>query len=242
MRNAMNMIETVTLDQGLQSYMLRIYNYMAAALVVTGAVAFYAAHSELMLRAMYTMQDHVITGTTPLAWIIMFAPLGLIFFLGFRLQSLSLGAVQITYWSYAALIGLSLSTIFLAYTDSSIAQIFFITAVTFSLMSVIGYTTKKNLTGLGTFLMMGLIGLIIASLVNLFLRSDGMQFVLSVIGVLAFTGLTAFDAQKLKNMYISGLNDDSAAKSAIMGALTLYLDFINIFLSLLQLMGKRRDR
>lgn len=232
---------TETLDQGLRSYMLKIYNYMSAALIMTGIIAFYAAHSEPMLSAMYTMQDHAITGMTPLAWIIMFAPLALVFYLGFRLQSMSLGAVQVAFWSYAALMGLSLSVIFLTYTQTSIARVFFITAGTFSGMSIIGYTTKKDLASLGSFLMMGLIGLIIASLVNLFLRSDSMQFVLSLVGVIIFVGLTAFDTQKLKDMYSSIQYDEMSGKLAIMGALTLYLDFINIFLNLLRLLGSRKD-
>lgn len=241
--NMPNLYETQTdaLDQGLRSYMLKIYNYMTAALIMTGLIAFYTAHSEPMLSVLYTIQGHVITGMTPLAWIIMFAPLGLAFYLGLRLQSMSLRAVQVAFWSYAVLIGLSLSVIFLTYTQASIARVFFITAGTFSGMSIIGYMTKKGLTSFGSFLMMGLIGLIIASLFNLFLRNDGMQFVLSIFGVLIFTGLTAFDTQKLKDMYAENQYEEMSGKIAIMGALTLYLDFINIFLNLLRLFGDRKN-
>lgn len=230
-------------DAGLRSYMLRIYNYMTVALILTGAAAFYAAHSEPLLSSLYVVRDHMVVGMKPLGWVVVLAPLALVFFLGFGLRGMSLAAAQLSYWVYAALVGLSLSLIFLAYTDTSIARVFFITAGTFAGMSILGYSTRRDLTGLGSFLMMGLIGMIIASLANLYFRSSGMQFGLSVIGVVIFVGLTAFDTQKLKELYYGIAGDrEGEGKVAIMGALTLYLDFINIFMSLLRLMGENRNR
>ena len=233
--------QTTAYDAGLRAYMLKIYNYMASGLVLTGIMALFASQSEAVLSAMYVFEGNVITGMKPLAWIVMFAPLGLVMYLSFGLQKMSLVAAQVSYWAYAALMGLSLSTILLTYTGESVARVFFITAGTFGGMSLYGYTTKRDLTGMGSFLMMGLIGLIIASLVNLFLKSSGLQFALSVIGVLVFVGLTAYDTQKLKNMYYQ-LTDQGElrGKMVIMGALTLYLDFINIFIQLLYLFGDRR--
>jgi len=233
--------QTAAYDAGLRAYMLRIYNYMASGLVLTGIVALFSSQSEAVLSAMYVFEGNVITGMKPLAWIVMFAPLGLVMYLSFGLQRMSLVAAQASYWIYAALIGLSLSTIFLTFTGESIARVFFITAGTFGGMSLYGYTTKRDLTGMGSFLMMGLIGLIIASLVNLFLKSSGLQFALSVIGVLVFVGLTAYDTQKLKSLYYQLTNEGEwMGKMVIMGALTLYLDFINIFMQLLYLFGDRR--
>lgn len=236
------MIQPATaMDEGLRSYMLKIYNYMALALVMTGAIAFFSAQSEAFLNAMYVMQGNNTIAMKPLGWIILFAPLAVVILLSFSMQTMSLPAVQLSYWLYATLVGLSLSILFLTFTGESIARVFFVTAATFGGMSLYGYTTKRDLTGLGSFLMMGLIGLIIASLVNLFLRSSGMQFAVSVIGVLIFTGLTAFDTQKLKALYYqSGEDGDYAGKLVILGALTLYLDFINIFLNLLNLLGRRK--
>ncbi len=230
-------------DAGLRAYMLRIYNYMALALIVTGGVAFYAAHSEPLLSSMYVIQNHLVVGMKPMAWVVVLAPLALVFFLSFGLRGMSLAAAQLSYWVYASLVGLSLSLIFLAYTDTSIARVFFITAGTFAGMNIIGYSARKDLTGLGSFMMMGLIGLIIASFANLFFKSSGMQFGLSVVGVIVFVGLTAFDTQKLKALYYDVADDHEwEGKVAIMGALTLYLDFINIFMSLLRLMGEDRNR
>jgi FtsH-binding integral membrane protein len=232
---------TTVFDAGLRVYMLKIYNYMAVALVVTGAVAFFSAQSEAFLHAMYIFQDDNIIGMKPLAWIVMFAPLGIVIYLSFALRSMSLMAAQISYWLYAAIMGISLSVIFLTFTGESIARIFFITAGTFGGMSIYGYTTRRDLTGFGSFLIMGLWGLIIASLVNLFLQSSGLQFALSVIGVLVFVGLTAYDTQKLKALYTQvSIDAEQQGKVAIMGALTLYLDFINLFLNLLHLFGERR--
>ncbi len=225
-------IPQVGIDQGLRSYMLRVYNYMAGGLAITGVVAYFAAASGLYLALMQT---------PVLFWIVVFAPLGLVLLLSFRIQKMSLHAAQATFWGYAALVGLSLAGLFLVYTGASIAQVFFITAATFLAMSLWGYTTKRDLTSFGHFLIMGLIGVIIASLVNLFMHSAGLYFAVSVIGVLVFTGLTAYDTQRIKEMYWEGDGDVVAGKKAIMGALALYLDFINLFIMLMQLMGQRRN-
>ena len=225
-------IPQVGIDAGLRSYMLRVYNYMAGGLAITGVVAYFAAASGLYVALMHT---------PVLFWIVIFAPLGLVLLLSFRIQRMSLGAAQATFWGYAGLVGLSLAGLFLVYTGASIAEVFFITAATFLAMSLWGYTTKKDLTGFGHFLIMGLIGIIIASLVNLFLHSPGMYFAISVIGVLVFTGLTAYDTQRIKEMYWEGDGDVVTGKKAIMGALALYLDFINLFIMLMQLMGQRRN-
>jgi len=219
------------IDVGLRNYMLRVYNYMAGGLAITGVVAYWAAASGLYLKI----------AQTPLIWLVVFAPLGMVLFLSVRLQRMSLGAAQASFWVFAALMGLSLSYLFLVYTGTSIAEVFFITAATFLAMSLYGYTTKRDLAGFGSFLFMGLIGIIIASLVNLFFASAAVQFAISVIGVLVFTGLTAWDTQRIKEMYIESDGSAVAGKKAIMGALALYLDFINLFIMLMQLMGNRRN-
>ncbi|HEY7990093.1 MAG TPA: Bax inhibitor-1/YccA family protein [Stellaceae bacterium] len=224
-------VPQVDIDVGLRQYMLRVYNYMAGGLALTGIVAYFAAASGL-----YVSLAH-----TPLIWLIVLAPLGLVLFLQFRINSMSLGAAQASYWAYAGLVGLSLGFIFLVYTSTSIAATFFICAAMFAAMSLWGYTTKRDLTGMGSFLFMGLIGIVIASLVNMFLHSPGLQFAISFIGVIVFTGLTAWDTQQIKEMYWAGDGAAVAGKKAIMGALRLYLDFLNLFLMLLQFMGARRN-
>jgi len=224
-------IPQVGIDQGLRSYMLRVYNYMGGALAVTGLVAWFSQGLVAQLA-----QQH-----SPLMYLLIFAPLGFVLVLSFGIQRMSLGAAQATFWGYAAVMGLSMSTIFLVYTMTSIAQMFFITAATFLAMSLWGYTTKRDLAGMGHFLFMGLIGIVIASVVNIFLRSPGLYFAISVIGVLVFTGLTAWDTQRIKEMYWDGDTAVIAGKKAIMGALALYLDFVNLFMFLLQLFGQRRD-
>ena len=224
-------VTQVGVDVGLRNYMLRVYNYMAGGLALTGLVAWFAAASGLYVQI----------AQTPLIWVVVFAPLAMVFLISFRLQKMSLGAVQASFWAFAALMGLSLSYIFLVYTGASIAQVFFITAATFLGMSLWGYTTKRDLTGFGSFLMMGLFGIIIAMLVNIFVHSAALQFAISVIGVLVFTGLTAWDTQQIKEMYWEGDGSVVAGKKAIMGALRLYLDFINLFIMLMQLMGNRRN-
>lgn len=236
-----NTAQTTTYDAGLRSYMLSIYNYMGAALVITGIVAMLASSSQAFLSAMYVMEGAAIKGMKPLAWLVILSPLGLAMALSFGLQRMSLAAAQASFWGFAVVMGLSLSSIFLSYTGASVARVFFITAATFGSMSLYGYTTKRDLSGFGSFLMMGVIGLVIASLVNIFLQSSALQFALSVIGVLVFTGLTAYDTQKLKHIYYEMTSEgDRMAKTIIMGALTLYLDFINIFMSLMHLLGDRK--
>jgi len=228
-------------DAGLRAYMLRIYNYMASALALTGIVALIAANSPAFLSAIYNVQDGHVVGMNGLGFLIMFAPIGLVLWLGMGLQNMAVSTAQTIFWVYAGLIGLSLSSIFLVYTGESIARTFFVTAGTFGAMSIYGYTTKRDLTGMGSFLIMGLIGLLVASLVNMFLHSSGLGFATSVIGVLIFVGLTAWDTQKLKGMYYMIGGGDALAKASIMGALSLYMDFINIFMYLLRFMGDRRN-
>jgi FtsH-binding integral membrane protein len=229
------------IDAGLRSYMLRVYNYMAGGLAITGVIA-YLAYAMAVVQ---TPQGMALTGfgemlfTSPLRWVVMLAPLGMVFFLSFRVHKMSVPAAQATFWAYAAIMGLSMASIFLVFTGASIFQVFLITAVMFGSLSLWGYTTKKDISGWGSFLFMGLIGIIIASVVNIFLGSSALQFAISVIGVLVFAGLTAYDTQQIKEMY--DVNDDGtvAGRKAIMGALRLYLDFINLFIMLLQLFGSR---
>jgi hypothetical protein len=238
-----------TIDAGLRAYMLRVYNYMLAGLVVTG-VASYGAY----LAAVTTDPSHAaargpggILLTSfgvmlfgPLMWVLLLGSLGLVLFLSFRINKMSVAAAQTSFLAYAALVGVTFASLFLVYTQASIAQVFFITAATFGAMSLWGYTTKSDLTSFGHFLFMGLIGVIIASVVGFFWHSAMLQWVISVAGVLIFTGLTAYDTQWIKNSYASGDDSLVAGRKAIFGALKLYLDFINLFLMLLRLMGNRR--
>jgi len=227
-------------DQGLRSYMLRVYNYMLMGLGLTGAMAFATANTPLRdLFFAYNAQANAY-GLTLLGMIAIFAPLGLVFFLGFRLQRMSLQAAQTTFWAYAGLMGISVASVLLNFTGESVARVFFITAATFGAMSLYGYTTKRDLSGFGSFLFMGLIGLIIASVVNIFLVSTMMHWIISVAGVIIFTGLTAYDTQQIKENYYVGDDGSVSGKKAIMGALKLYLDFVNLFLMLVQLLGNRR--
>ena len=221
----------VDVDVGLRQYMLRVYNFMAAGLGLTGLVAYAAVATGFYQQ---------IAGT-PLIWLVMLAPLGVVLFLSFRIERMSVGAAQATFWIYAALMGLSLAGIFLLYTGASIARVFFITAATFAAMSLYGYTTRRDLSQFGSFLFMGLIGIVLASLVNIFLGSSALQFAISVIGVIVFTGLTAWDTQRIKEIYLESDPGDVLTKKALMGALALYLDFINLFVMLLQLVGQRRE-
>jgi len=219
------------IDEGLRQYMLRVYNYMGGGLVLTAVVAYAAAASGLY-AALYG---------TLIFWLIILAPLALVLLLGFRIHKMSLGAAQTAFWTYAGLVGVSLAGLFLAYTGASIAQTFFIAAAMFLSMSLYGYSTGRDLTRLGSILFMGLIGLVVASVVNLFLGSSGLQFAISMVGVIVFTGLTAWDTQRIRDMYFADADETIAGKSAIMGALALYLDFLNLFLMLMKLMGHRRD-
>jgi len=236
--------ETHVIDEGLRAYMLKVYNYMASGVFLTGII------SLLLFKLSVVMTpDGSITGLTgvgnalynsSLMWIVMLAPLGVVLYMSFGIRKMSAAKAQGAFWVFAALMGASLSSIFLVYTGASITRVFFITAGTFGAMSIYGYTTKRDLTKLGSFLMMGLIGIIIASIVNIFMKSSMMYFVISIIGVLVFVGLTAYDTQKIKNMYLASDSGEVMGKKAIMGALTLYLDFINLFIMLLRLFGQRR--
>jgi FtsH-binding integral membrane protein len=222
-------------DAGLRSYMLSVYNYMASGILLTGIVALlFASGGATSLAAQFFTQGG------PLKWVVMLAPLGVVMLLSFRVNALSLGTAKGLYWAFAVLMGLSLSTIFLVYTGTSIAQTFFATAAAFAALSLFGYTTTRNLSAIGTFLIMGVVGLLVAMVINLFLQSNAMAFAISAIGVLLFAGLTAHDTQKIKSMYFTIQGTDVLGKSAVMGALTLYLDFINMFTFLLQLVGDRR--
>jgi FtsH-binding integral membrane protein len=226
------------IDEGLRAYMLKVYNLMALGLVITGLAAF--ATWQFAVADGHLTQFGQAIFQSPLRWVVMLAPLGMVFFLSFRINRMSVAAAQTTFWIYAALMGLSLSSIFLVYTGQSIVQTFFVTAASFGALSLYGYTTKRDLTAMGSFMIMGLFGLIIASLVNIFLASSAMAFAISVLGVLIFAGLTAYDTQKIKEMYFDGDDVVMTGRKAIMGALTLYLDFINLFMFLLQFMGNRK--
>ncbi len=224
----------VTFDAGLQAHFRRVYNMMAGGLVVTGLIAWFVAHTPALLQAVYG---------TPLQWVVIFSPLLIIFF-GLtprRVATMSFGAVSGLYFLLTALFGVSLAYIFLIYSGQSIARVFFITAGMFAGMSILGYTTKKDLSGMGSLMMMGLLGIIIASIVNIFMHSAMVQFVSSVIGVIVFTGLIAWDTQYIKETYRASYGGDTAAKMAVMGALSLYLNFINLFMMLLRLMGNSRN-
>ncbi len=220
------------IDVGLRQFLVSVYSYMGLGLALTGAVAYVTAESGLYAS---------LIKTPLLLWAVILAPLGLVLLLSFRIEKMSLGAAQATFWGYAGLIGLSLSGVFLIYTGASIARTFFITAATFLAMSLYGYTTRTDLSGLGSFLGMGLVGIIIASLVNMFLASSALQFAISLIGVVVFVGLAAYDTQRIKDIYVGSDSGAIAGKKAIMGALALYLDFLNLFILLLQLSGERRS-
>jgi FtsH-binding integral membrane protein len=236
------------IDAGLRAHMIRVYNYMAGALVVTGLVAWFAFQAAGGYDISVTSQG--IAGLTPFGatlfspvaqLVLFFATLGLVGFISFRISRLEVGTALTLFLAYAGVLGLFLSTIFLAYTATSIGRVFFISAGTFGAMSLWGYTTKRDLTSMGSFLFMGLIGIVLASLVGMFWHSSALQFAISLIGVVVFTGLTAYDTQKVKELYYVGDNGSVAGRKAIMGALSLYLDFINLFLMLLRLMGNNRN-
>jgi len=239
----------MSIDAGLRSYMLSVYNYMAIGLMITGllAVGTYmmtvttdpsAAVAQLQNGTMLNSMGAALYGSA-LRWVVMLAPLGLVFFLSARIGKMSVSSAQITFWIYAALMGISLSSIFLVYAHGSIAKVFFISAAMFGGLSLFGYTTKRDISGWGSFLFMGLIGIIIAMVVNIFLASSALQFAISVIGVLVFAGLTAYDTQQIKEMYYANDDGTVTGRKAIMGALRLYLDFINLFIMLLSLFGSR---
>ena len=225
------------IDQGLRSYMLGVYNYMASGLAVTGAVA--AGTYMLAVQNGQLTPFGQTLFQSPLMWVFVLAPVALVFFLSFRVHAMRAATAQAVFWVYAALNGVAFSTLGLVYSGNSITRVFFISAATFGALSLWGYTTKRDLTGWGSFLFMGVIGIIIASLVNLFMASTALQFVISVVGVLVFAGLTAYDTQKIKEMYLEADDGETMSKKILMGALSLYLDFINLFLMLLRLFGNR---
>jgi FtsH-binding integral membrane protein len=238
------------IDVGLRAYMLRVYNYMFAGLLLTGIASwatYMLAVTSDPAQAALTMRNGVMLTslgvtlfTGPAMWVLLLGSLGLVMFLSFRIQAMSVTAARASFLGYAALIGVTFASLFVVYTYASIAQVFFITAATFGAMSLWGYTTQRDLTGMGSFLFMGLIGIIIASLVGFFVHSSMLQWVISVAGVIIFTGLTAYDTQKIKEMYVASDDGTVMGRKAIFGALSLYLDFINLFLMLLRLLGSRR--
>jgi len=232
------------IDQGLRAYMLKVYNYMTIGLLITGLVAYFFGKASIVTNGVGQIIGLTSVGNmlfdSPIQWVVMLAPLGMVFYLSFRINKMSLSAAQSTFWIFATLMGLSLASIFIVYTGASITRVFFICSGTFAAMSLYGYTTKRDLTAMGGFLIMGLFGIIIASIVNIFMQSPAMYFAISIIGVLIFVGLTAYDTQKIKNMYYAADSETLSGKKAIMGALTLYLDFINLFIMLLRLFGQRR--
>jgi len=224
---------TADIDAGLRAHMNKVYGLMSVAMLITAGVAWAVGTNEQLVAAIFG---------TPLKWVVMFAPLVMVFAFASMINRLSVAAAQLFFYVYAAAVGLSLAFIFAVYTDTSIAQTFLVTAIAFAGLSLYGYTTKRDLSGMGTFLMMGLIGLIVASIVNIFLASSAMGFAISVIGVLIFAGLTAYDTQTIKNTYLQHAqagDQDWLGKAAIMGALSLYLDFINMFMFLLSFLGNR---
>jgi FtsH-binding integral membrane protein len=235
-------------DVGLRSYMLKVYNLMALGVALTGLVAYAfasaavapdAASAAGQMGNVYLTSFGAAIFASPLRWVILLAPIGLVFFLSFRIEKMSVFAAQLTFWIYAGLVGASLASIFMVYTDASIAKTFAVTAASFAALSLYGYTTKRDLSAMGSFMVMGLFGLIIASIVNIFLQSSALDFAVSAIGVLVFAGLTAWDTQRIKEMYFEADGFEATNKKAIMGALSLYMDFINLFLFLLRFMGNK---
>ncbi len=224
--------KTAQYREGLRAFMLRVYNYMAAALVFTGIISYGVSNSPEMLQAIYG---------TPLMYVVFFAPVGISVFLGVRLQQMSVTTAQTLFWAFASLIGLSLSSIFVIYTSESIIRVFFISASMFAAASLYGYTTKKDLSPIGSFLFMGVVGIVIASVVNMFMQSSQLSWMISMVAVGVFAGLTAYDNQRLKKMYSDAWQRDQTEKVAIIGALNLYMDFINLFVHLLRLLGDRKN-
>ena len=230
--------EAAQIDLGLRAYMLGVYNHMTTALAITGffalGLSFLAGPSINELTSI----GYMVYGS-PLKWLIMLAPIGMVFYISARLNRISAQKARNLFYIYAGLMGLSLSSLLLVYTGASVVRVFFITAAAFAALSIYGYTTKKSLSGLGSFLMMGVFGLIIAQIVNIFMASTQLDFMISIIGVLIFAGLTAYDTQKIKHMYLAGDNNEAAGKKSVLGALTLYLDFILMFQFLLMFLGNR---
>ena len=246
--NAFNRAGTVdqAFDVGLRAHMIRVYNYMASGLALSGIVAFALyASPELQNVFFQTGLTHggnvMVVGLNVLGWVAIFAPMGLLLLVGFRAAQMSVAGVQAVYWAVTALMGVSLSLLLIRYTGASVARTFFVTAASFGALSLYGYTTKRDLTAMGKFLFMGLVGIVLASLVNMFVGSQGLSFIVSILGVLIFSGLIAYDTQKIKEQYAEALGRDVAEKVAIFGALSLYLDFVNLFQFLMSFMGQSRD-
>lgn len=229
--NMSNQRTIAQIDAGLRAYMIKIYNYMTLGLIITGVTAFAVASSPALMQMIFR---------TPLGFVVMFGPLALMFFLSFRLNKIQAQTAQMLFWAIAALMGASLSSIFFVYTGASIVRVFFITSATFATMSLYGYTTKTDLSRFGAILFMGVVGIIIASVVNIFMKSTGLELVISIVGVIVFTALVAYDTQQIKSFYLEEDDAESAQKKAVMGALSLYINFINIFIMLLRLIGERR--
>lgn len=235
LNNTTRSVNSAEYDQGLRSYMLRIYNYMTLALALTGVVAYYVSTNDALMTTIFN---------TPLQWVVFFAPLGILYFLSSRVHKMSFATAQLWFWIYSAVNGISLAIIFRAYAGEDIARAFFITSATFASLSLYGYTTKRDLSGWGKFLFIGLVGSIIALVVNLLLlKSSALQFGISVVFVFVFAGLTVYDTQRLKQLYfqLSGADQEFIGKTAILGALRLYLDFLNLFLLILRFVGGSRD-
>jgi hypothetical protein len=225
-------VDAQAIDQGLRAYMINVYQYMMLGLALTGVVAYATSATPVLFNAIYG---------TPLVWVVMLAPLGIAWFGFGMIDRLSAASAQMMFWVFAGVMGLSLAYIFQAYVAADIVRVFFITAATFGALSLYGYTTPRSLSAWGSFLFMGLVGLIIASVVNIFMQSDALTFAISIIGVLVFAGLTAYDTQQIKEMYFEGDDSETSSKKAILGALRLYMDFINLFLMLLRLFGGREE-
>ena len=219
-------------DEGLRQHMLRVFNYMGLGLVVTGIVAFAVGNTPALYVPIFS---------SPLKWVVMLAPLAFVMFFSFRIHAMSAGAAQATFWAFCAVMGVSLSSVFLVFTSTSIANTFFIAAAMFGATSLYGYTTKRDLTKMGSLLIMGLIGVVIASIVNIFIGSSALQFAISVIGIIVFVGLTAWDTQTIKEQYAENIGAESQQKMAVFGALSLYLNFVNIFQLLLNFTGQREE-
>jgi len=230
--------QAAEIDAGLRSYMLGVYNHMTIGMAITGFFAYFTKIMSVSSEGMLTPLGTAIYAS-PLKWVVMLAPLGMVFWLSAKVQTMKPESARNLFYAFAAIMGISLSSLLLVFTGESVIRVFFLTAASFSALSIYGYTTKTNLTSFGSFLIMGLVGLILASIVNVFLASSAMQFIISVVGVLIFAGLTAYDTQRIKLMYMASDDRGTALKKSIMGALTLYLDFINMFIMLLQLLGNR---
>jgi hypothetical protein len=237
---AVPVADQASFDAGLRAHMVRVYNYMASGLALSGIVAFGLFASPRIAALFFEVQDGRVVDVNTLGWIAIFAPLGLLMLVSFRAAQMSVGAVQAAYWAVTALMGVSLSLLLFRYTGASVARTFFITAAAFGSLSLYGYTTKRDLGAFGKFLFMGLIGIILASLANMFWPSGTMSFIISVAGVLIFSGLIAYDTQRIRTQYAEAWGTDTAEKVAIFGALSLYLNFVNLFQFLMMFLGQRR--